>query len=55
MKKYKLAAALLACVLAYMPLSAKTVRAEGNNYSQLIDSVQIKSYLVLKKMHLFPT
>jgi hypothetical protein len=49
MKKYKLAAALLACVLASMPLSEKTVRAEGNNYSQLIDSVQIKSYLVLKK------
>ena len=49
MKKYKLAAALMACMIASVPFTSRTVRAEGVDYSQTIDSVPIRQYLTLKK------
>lgn len=48
MKKYKLAAALMACMIASAPFAAPKVKAEGNNNSQTIDKAQIHSCLVLK-------
>lgn len=48
MKKSRIAAALMACLLATVS-SAATARAEGDDYSTIIESVQVKKYLVMKK------
>lgn len=51
MKKYKLAAALAACVMVVSQLAVPNVAAAGDT----IDSVQIKKYLVIKKNVTAPT
>lgn len=51
MKKYKLAAALAACVMVVSQLAVPNVAAAGDT----IDSVQIKKYLVIKKNVTSPT
>ena len=51
MKKYKLAAALAACVMVVSQLAVPNVAAAGDT----IDSVQIKKYLVIKKNVTTPT
>lgn len=51
LKKYKLAAALAACVMVVSQLAVPNVAAAGDT----IDSVQIKKYLVIKKNVTAPT
>ena len=51
LKKYKLAAALAACVMVVSQLAVPNVAAAGDT----IDSVQIKKYLVIKKNVTSPT
>ncbi len=48
MKKYTLAAILTACMIAYAPFASPSVRAEGDDYSQTLSTVQVKKYLVLQ-------
>ena len=49
MKKCRFAAALAALLIAAVPFVSHTVRAESDDYSQTVSSVQIKKYLVMKK------
>ena len=49
MKNKMFAAALMSCLTAAALVAAPTVRAGNNDYSQTIDSVPVKKYLVVKK------